>query len=411
MMSETATPSTGERRAAEAGPRGPRVRSDCWVGLTPQESGGIALEVSSTVESSYGRSIRAACEEGARALGIDHARIEVEDGGALPFVLMARLEAAARRALPDLAGRWVPERTEAAPTPACRERRRRSRLYLPGNQPKYMTNAGLHGPDAVILDLEDSVAPEAKDAARILVRNALRQVDFRGAERTVRINPGSLGLADIDEVAGENVHMVLIPKVESAEDVLEVDERLRARTEETVYLMPIIESARGVLQAPRIAAASERVAALTIGLEDYTADLGVPRTEQGDESRWARSMIVHAARGAGVAAIDSVFSDVSDMDGLRRAVGEAKSMGFEGSGCIHPRQIRVVHEAFDPTPAEVERACRIVRAFRGASERGLGVVSLGSKMIDPPVVERALQTLAQAVESGLLAADWEESED
>ena len=409
-MSETATTQTGERRAAEAGPRGPRVRSDCWVGITPESAGGIELELESTVESTYGRSIRALIEEGARALGIDHARIRVEDGGALPFVLMARLEAAARRALPDLRARWLPERAEACGAPARRERRRRSRLYLPGDQPKYMINAGLHAPDAVILDLEDSVAPGAKDVARILVRNALRQVDFHGAERTVRINPGSLGLADLDEIADENVHLILIPKVEGAEEVRAVDARIRERTEAEVFLMPIIESARGVTNALEIAAACERVVAVTIGLEDYTADLGVPRTDEGRESLWARSMIVNAARAAGVQAIDSVFSDVEDGQGLRRSVLAAKGLGFEGTGCIHPRQIRIVHEAFDPTPDEIARARRIVVAFREAQERGLGVVSLGSKMIDPPVVERALQTVAQAVESGLLAADWEESE-
>ncbi|MAF65914.1 MAG: citrate lyase ACP [Planctomycetes bacterium] len=410
-MSDTATTETGERRAAEAGPRGERVRSDCWIGLTPELSGGVVLEVSSTVESTYGRSIRALCEQGARALGIEHARIRVEDGGALPFVLMARLEAAARRALGGLEARWLPECAQACREPARRERRRRSRLYLPGDQPKYMTNAGLHVPDAVILDLEDSVPPGAKDTARILVRNALRQVDFRGAERTVRINPGSLGLTDIDELADENVHLILIPKVESAEEVRAVDARLRERTESAVYLMPIIESSRGVMCASEIAAACERVVAVTIGLEDYTADVGVPRTEEGRESLWARSMIVNAARAAGVQAIDSVFSDVADTVGLRRSVLEAKALGFEGAGCIHPRQVRVVHEAFDPTPEEVLRARQIVCAFREASEHGLAVVSLGSKMIDPPVVERALKTVAQAVESGLLAADWEESGD
>jgi citrate lyase subunit beta/citryl-CoA lyase len=152
--------------------------------------------------------------------------------------------------------------------------------------------------------------------------------------------------------------------------------------------------------------ASDRVAALAIGLEDYTADLGAQRTHEGRESFFARSQLVNAAKAAGIQAIDSVFSDVSDMEALRNVVMESKSLGFDGMGCIHPRQITVIHEAFAPTEAEVEKAKKIVLAFDDASEKGLGVVSLGSKMIDPPVVKRALRTISAAVEAGSLAENW-----
>jgi len=398
---------TGAGYAGEAGPRGPDVRSDCWIGLTPTASGGVQIELESTVEPYYGDSIRELLGRGARALGLEHVEMRVEDGGAYPFVLMARLEAAARRARPESNARWLPEMDAVATGSTRRDRFRRSRLYLPGDQPKYMLNAGLHQPDAIILDLEDSVAPAAKDAARLLVRNALRQVDFRGAERMVRINQGELGLADLDELVDHNVHLVLIPKVESAADVQRVDQHVRALTEREVLLMPIVESAAGVVNAAAIAAASDRNVALTIGLEDYTADLGVPRTEEGRESLWARSAVVNAARAAGLQAIDSVYSDVEDAGALRRSVLEARALGFEGKGCIHPRQIRVVHEAFAPDAAAVERACRVVRAFREAEARGLGVVSLGSKMIDPPVVKRALATVELALATGRLAPGWE----
>jgi citrate lyase subunit beta/citryl-CoA lyase len=151
------------------------------------------------------------------------------------------------------------------------------------------------------------------------------------------------------------------------------------------------------------------VVALTIGLEDYTADIGTRRTNEGRESFWARAQVVNAARAAKVQPIDTVFSDVADMEGLRQSVLEAKSLGFEGKGCIHPRQIEVINDAFAPTEDEIKRAKAIVLAFDAAQAKGLGVVSLGSKMIDPPVVKRALRTVDLAVTSGKLAANWRET--
>jgi citrate lyase subunit beta/citryl-CoA lyase len=165
--------------------------------------------------------------------------------------------------------------------------------------------------------------------------------------------------------------------------------------------MPILETALGILRAFEIAAAAPEVVALTLGLEDYTADLGTQRTAEGRESFFARSMVVNAAKAAGVQAIDTVFSDVADMEGLYTSVLEAKALGFEGKGCIHPRQIAVVHRGFAPEPAELEKARRIVEAFRGAEARGEGVVALGTKMIDAPVVKRALRTVHLAEMLGL----------
>jgi citrate lyase subunit beta / citryl-CoA lyase len=397
-------------RAAEAGRRGPEVRSDCWVGIEPAGSGGITLSFRSKVESMYGDSLRDEIKRGLQHLGVKHAALTVEDFGALPFVFMARLESAVRRAYGDeTPSPWLPARNEAALAPTQKERFRRSRLYLPGNEPKFMPNAGLHGPDGVILDLEDGVAPSEKDAARLLVRNALRTIDFGPCERMVRINQLPLGFDDLDAVIPENVHVVMIPKCESPQHVRDVEAKIRLIRKSDapgVYLMPIVETALGVLLAFEIATASANVIALTIGLEDYTADIGTARTEDGRESLWARSMIVNAARAAGIPPIDSVYSDVANEDGLRASLLEAKALGFEGKGCIHPNQIRVIHDAFAPAPQEIERATRIVRAFEDADARGLGVVSLGSKMIDAPVVKRAHRTVDLAIRSGLLAADW-----
>ncbi len=386
---------------AEAGRRGEDVRSDCWVRLALTESGGIELDLKSKVESMYGDSIRALVVDELAALGVGNAKIEVEDAGALPFVLMARVECAVRRLGVDVGDGYVPDFAAGTEYGTERDRFRRSRLYLPGNEPKFMLNAGLHGPDAVILDLEDSVAASEKDAARFVVRNALRSVDFKGAERMVRINQGEIGLEDLDSIVPHNVHMVVIPKVESAEQVTQVDARIRdilavQGYTQPVFLMPIVESALGVIRAYEIATSSPNICALTIGLEDYTADIGTERTDSGRESFWARSQVVNAARAAGVQPIDSVFSDVSDMGALRKSALEAKGLGFDGKGCIHPRQIAVVHEAFAPTKTELEKARRIVAAFEEAQKKGLAAVSLGSKMIDPPVVKRALRVVRLA---------------
>jgi len=173
-----------------------------------------------------------------------------------------------------------------------------------------------------------------------------------------------------------------------------------------VYLMPIIESAMGVEMAFEIARADESVVALAVGLEDLTADMGVRRTAEGTETLYARTRIVNAAKAAGIQPIDSVFPDVADMDGLRRNVAVSKSLGFEGMGCIHPRQIAVIRQGFSPEQEEIERAQKIVVAYEDALSRGLGVVALGSKMIDPPVVARAMKAIDLAVKLGLLDSGW-----
>ncbi|MFB0516608.1 MAG: CoA ester lyase, partial [Candidatus Neomarinimicrobiota bacterium] len=204
---------------------------------------------------------------------------------------------------------------------------------------------------------------------------------------------------------------ILIPKAESAEQVQAVDARSEeirraCGREEPIFLMPILESSLGIVNAAAIAHASPNNVSLAIGLEDYTADLGTLRTLEGKESLFARSMVVNAARSARLQASGTVFSDVDDMEGLRAAALEAKSLGFDGMGAIHPRQVRVIHEAFAPTEAEIEQAGEIVLAFDEARAKGLGVVSLGTKMIDPPVVRRAQRTMDLAMAIGLVPENW-----
>jgi len=395
-----------DRKSAEAGHWGKDVRSDLHVAIEPRDSGGIELGLESRVAPYYGEAILSQARQILESLGVKNAKVAIRDEGALPYVIAARIETAVRRAGLASGNKALPEKV-AAPAASGKDRLRRSRLYLPGTEPKYAINAALHGPDAIILDLEDSVHHAEKDAARILTRNTLRAVSFAGCERMVRINQLPLGLEDLAELIPEAPDLILIPKVEHPGQVTQVDNmiaelKVRDQINRPIWLMPILESGQGIENAALIAAASENVAAVTIGLEDYTADLGVVKTPEGHESQYARTRLVNAARAAGVQAIDSVYGDVSDMDGLKRWGENSRALGFEGMGCIHPAQIPVIHAAFAPSSAEIERAQRIVGAFEEAQHRGAGVVSLGSKMIDAPVVQRALKLVARAKAMGLV---------
>ena len=394
------------KKVAVTGNTGPRIRSDCELKLEIKSSGGIKISLESRVKAMYGNSITRLMKDGLGFFDIKHAVLDVNDSGALPFVHMARLEAAVKT-LVKTDKELLPEMSDSNTYSSERERFRFSRLYLPGNTPSMMLNAGLHSPDGIILDLEDSVTPAKKHEARFLVRNALRQVNFYGAERMVRINQGERGFEDLKCVLPHNVHLILVPKCESSEYLKELAKSADSiladnNIKQDIFFMPIIESTLGVEKAYEIASAVKNVVAIAIGLEDYTADLGVQRTNEGNESLYARLRLVNAAKAARVQPIDSVFSDVSDIDALKATAKISKSFGFEGMGCIHPRQIQVIKSSFAPEPEEIKKASVIVQAFREAEEKGLGVVSIGSKMIDPPVVARARRTIDLAEKLNLI---------
>jgi citrate lyase subunit beta / citryl-CoA lyase len=395
---------------AVTGNSGPKVRSDCEIGLEIKSEGGITIELTSKVKTLYGDSINRLITEVLEYYEVKHAKVKVNDSGALPLVIAARLESAVKLLInSDL--EYLPAFLPGNSYTTTRDRFRFSRLYLPGNTPGLMINAGLHSANGIILDLEDSVAPEKKDEARILVRNVLRGINFYGAERMVRINQGKRGLEDLHYVIPHNVNLILIPKCERADWVLHVEKEIstikaKFNLKNSVHLMPVIETALGIERSFEIACSSENVVSIAIGLEDYTADLCVPRTLEGKESFYARSRLVVAARAAGIQPIDSVFSDIADMEALKQNVMISKSMGFEGMGCIHPRQISTIKQGFAPDETEIEKSKKIVLAYESAKNKGLGVVALGSKMIDPPVVARAQKIIDLAVRLDLLSSNW-----
>lgn len=296
-------------------------------------------------------------------------------------------------------------------------RLRRSRLYVPGNNPKMIPTATLYGADVISLDLEDAVAPDFKIDARILVSQALKEVEFdEGVEISVRINHLSTpwGRDDIREVVCERIDCIYLPKTETPEDVLQAEE-LITRTEEEkglevgrIKLFATMETAKGILNAYDIARSCRRLKGITIGGEDLTADLGGERTPEGTAINTARSLIVLAAKAVGLQAIDTVFSDIKDEEGLRRETEMIKRMGFDGKACIHPSQIPVIHDVFNPSEEDMIWALRVKKAMKEAEERGSGVISLGKKMVDRPIMIEAERILKRAEAAELLIPDLEE---
>jgi len=400
-----------QNTVVSVGNKGKRAKSDCFVEIELIKSGGRNIEIQSKVYSMFGKSLHKLVNSILDFYEIENINLVLIDAGALELVIAARIEAAIKKLI-DTEKEYLLPIIEDNKSLSLKDQMRFSRLYLPGNTPSMMLNAGIHKPNGIILDLEDAVAHDKKYEARFIVRNTLRGVNFYGAERMVRINQIPLGLDDLDYIVPNNVNLILVPKCESADQIQLLNSRINEIKEKhaikhEIWLMPIIESALGVVKAFEIATAADNISSIAIGLEDYTADLGTLRSDVGNESFYARSAVVNACRAAGIQPIDSVFSDVSDMDALARNVKVSKSLGFDGMGCIHPRQIDVIHQNFAPEEKEILKAQKIFLAFIDAKKKGLGVVSLGTKMIDAPVVKRAENTLRVAISLGIISKDWE----
>lgn len=279
----------------------------------------------------------------------------------------------------------------------------RSLLFLPGNSPNILLNADYLGADSIILDLEDAVAPGEKDSARILVRNAIKALDY-SSEVIVRINPevSPYWHDDLDAVVPACPDVIMPTKVGCADDVRTIAEYIgRLECENGIEfgrtkIIPLIETARGVENAFEIAKADARVQAVFLGAEDLTADLRCKRTKEGAEIFYARGRMVMAARAAGVEVYDTPWTDVEDIEGLRRDAELAKALGFSGKAAISPRHIATVNDVFSPTEEEIRYAQEVFAAIDRGLAEGKGVVSLHGKMIDPPIVARAEQVLTAA---------------
>ena len=283
------------------------------------------------------------------------------------------------------------------------DRLRRTMMFVPGANPAMLRDAILYGADSIMFDLEDAVSMKEKDSARMLVYSALKTFDYGSVETVVRINElNSGGKQDIEAMILGGINVILLPKTEPAEDIKAVDATI---TEvETRYQLPIgttkmmaaIESAEGVLNAREIATASNRMIGIALGAEDYVTSQKTRRYPDGQELFFARNYILHAARAAGIAAIDTVYSDVDNEAGLKREAALIKQLGFDGKSVINPRQIPIINAIYAPTESEIQNAKEVLAAIQEAEAKGSGVIAINGKMVDKPIVERAYRVLAMA---------------
>jgi len=283
----------------------------------------------------------------------------------------------------------------------------RSALFTPGNNMRMIHKIPTLTADAVILDLEDSVPMAEKDTARIFIRDSLDVVCSGTSDVYVRVNGLMTGLTaeDCEFVVQKGISGIMLPKVESQSEVLEAEkiigelERKRGLEPGSITLIPTIETAKGVVNAYEIASSSKRVVAIGFGAVDFTRDMGVSLSKEGTELFFARSYVALAARAAGTQAIDTVFIDLADKEGLVKDSMLAKQLGFKGKFLIHPSQIEPVNRIFSPSEKEIEYAKKVVQAFKEAEAKGLGAASLEGRMIDIAVYRQAedLLKLAEAI--------------
>lgn len=285
-------------------------------------------------------------------------------------------------------------------------------MFVPGSNPAMLRDAPLYGADSIMFDLEDSVSLNEKDTARMLVHNALKTVDYSNVETVVRINDLKAGGdQDIEAVVLGGVNVIRLPKTETAQDIHEVEAVIEQVEKEngikvgTTKMMAAIESPTGVLNARDIAHASDRLIGIALGAEDYVTSLKTKRSESGEELFFARSFILHAARDAGIVAIDTVYSNVDNMEGFRKEVSYIKQLGFDGKSVINPRQIPVVHDIYAPTLEEIEKAKEIIWAIQEAEEKGSGVIAVNGQMVDKPIVERAERVIALAKSANIISEE------
>nr|WP_304056054.1 aldolase/citrate lyase family protein [Enterocloster clostridioformis] len=294
-----------------------------------------------------------------------------------------------------------------------KKRLRRTMMFLNAQKPGLIKDPYIYRPDSIMLDLEDAVAENQKDAARFSLYHALKTIDYRGCERVVRIN----GLdtpywkEDIRCAVAGGCDAIRIPKTERPEDVSTVEDHIEAAEKEfgipegRTLIMAAIESARGVMKALDICEASERLFGIALSGGDYTKDLQTHITGTGIELMGARQNMIIAARAAGVQCFDTVYTNLDDMEGFRKDVETIHLMGFDGKSIINPRQITIVHEIFTPTPKDIIFAEKVVKEIDDKKAKGIGVFTVDGKMIDIAFYDGARRIIALAKASGVYKGD------
>lgn len=422
-------------------------KSDCLVKYQATAEP-LSIEVHSSVQSLFGNAIRTCAMQMLEEFKVTTGALLVDDDGALDLVIRARIEAVLRSAgylsqkrlfvdassgiswqtgVPTIESEKNASLDGGIERPVCSLVKQQARLYMPGDQPHFAINADFYGADILIFDLEDSVPLARKFEARILVRRFLENSFlFRKSERAVRINPLSTeeSVHDIAEIVPAMPDIILLPKCESAMDVERLDTLLTANEEEyglvpgSIRIMPIIESAKGVLAAYEIARASQRNSALCFGYEDFSRDIqskpdivkvahvqddgsqkvNIPSNPVSSiDSLLARQIIILASRAADIEPLDSSYSDIGNTEGLLNSCYEARALGFTGKSVIHPTQIPYVKKAFLPSDEEVQHAKAVIAAYEESLKAGKGAVAIDGQMIDIPVVEKARRIIEESM--------------
>jgi citrate lyase subunit beta/citryl-CoA lyase len=293
-------------------------------------------------------------------------------------------------------------------------RLRRTMLFMPGNNPGMLQDAAILGADSIILDLEDAVSLTEKDSARILVRDAIKNIDYSGVEVVVRVNPmdTEFGATDVDVIARVKPDTLLVPKADE-EQIIFVDNMLNKIEKEegfevgSIKIIALIETAIGLETIYNVIKASSRIVGVLLGGEDLTSDLGIRRSKEGEEIFYARNKVATVCKALKVDSIDTPFTDTNDYEGLAKDTAKAKSLGFTGKSSINPRQIDIIHSVYAPTTSEIKHAIRVLDAMEEAEKEGKGVFSLDGKMVDAPVISRATNVVELSKMLGLYYSEVE----
>lgn len=294
-----------------------------------------------------------------------------------------------------------------------KHRNRRSMMFLNAQRASLVKDVYVYKPDCVILDLEDAVSESEKDSARFQLYNTLKSVDYRGVERWVRINPATTTYyeEDIRAAIAGGAEGIRLPMTETKEEVIDVDRLITLAEEEfnrevgSTMIMAAIESPLGVINAYDICTASDRMMGVALSAGDFRRTMNAKVTKTGEELFMARSMIVIAARAAGIMAFDTVNTDIDDLEGLRAETELIKTLGFDGKSLVSPRQIEVIHDVFTPTKKEIENAIHIVEGVQESAASGVGVLIVDGQMVDIAHVEGSKKILELAKASGLYKGD------
>lgn len=383
---------------------------DAQVTIHPNDGMGLDIHIDSIVQAQFGDAILETIRDVLAAFEVVDASVHLVDKGALDWVIRSRMQASICRSA-DCDFDWIERGIKKGSTKSVEHRvpLKRTSLYVSGSSPVNMTQAVFYNEDCMVYDLEDSVPISEKDTARFLVYNAVR--DHHPPDKYVLIRINSIYSEFINEDLEAAVcacpNALRIPKVESADEVRKISGMIADIENKvglevgSIELWCNLESYLGIIHASEIAKADPRVVALALGAEDFTVSMKARRTKQGLEIFYARNAVLMACRSAGIDAIDAVFSDINDLDGLYEDVILTRNLGFDGKTVVHPRQIDVVNSAFTPSKKEIEYAKRVLAVAEEGKQLNKGAVTLDGSMIDKPMELRALTTLEQARAAGI----------